>query len=206
MTSSPTERLLRERSSSMSIPKDQRIDKTELGKFELTFQCQPNVVSLGEQKCFIEFAEHIGKKWEENEASFDDEWFKRAAAKSPRFSLDGPDGRDFGLVQVRPGLQGADRHIFDSLARLHLARVRKSEISLEMIWDTQTISDELGQGLLEVARQVARKIKDTPPNVKNIGEYCKQEACWTAVQKRPLHRSPTAWPGSQTDPEDRLVQ
>jgi hypothetical protein len=163
-------------------PKDQRIDKTEMGKFELTFQCQPNVVSLGEQKCFIEFAEYIGKKWGENEASFDDEWFKRAAARALVFRWTDRMVATSDWYRSDRGFKA--QIVTYSIAWLvsYLARTRKSEISLEMIWNTQAISEELGRGLLEVARQVARKIKDTPPNVKNIGEYCKQEACWSAVQ------------------------
>jgi len=35
---------------------------------------------------------------------------------------------------------------------------------------------------LEVcAPAIAKKIKDAPPNVKNVGEYCKLQACWSAV-------------------------
>ena len=165
------------------FPRDQRIDKTELGKYELTFLCQPNVVSLGEQKCFIEFAEQIGKQWEQNEASFDDEWFKRAAAKALIFRWT---DRMVATSEWYKSDRGFKAQIVTyTIAWLvwYLARTRKSEISLEMIWGNQTISDELDHALQQIARQVAKKIKDTPPNVKNVGEYCKQEACWTAVQK-----------------------
>lgn len=163
-------------------PKDQRIDKTELGKFELTFMCQPHVVSLGEQKCFVEFAEFIGKKWEENEAAFDEEWFKAAAAKALLF-------RWADRLVATSDWYRSDRGfkaqiVTYTLAWLssYLARQRKSEISFETIWNSQTLSDEFERVLFDVARQVSKKIKDTPPNVKNIGEYCKQEACWSAVQ------------------------
>ncbi|MHC2432726.1 AIPR family protein [Bradyrhizobium sp. USDA 4451] len=164
-------------------PKDQRIDKTELGKFELTFLCQPNVVSLGEQKCFIEFAEYVGKKWEEDEASFDDEWFKRAAAKALVFRWTDRMVATSDWYKSDRGFKA--QIVMYSIAWLvsYLARIRRSEISLEVIWNAQSISADFGNGLLEVARQVARKIKEAPPSVKNIVEYCKQEACWNAVSK-----------------------
>jgi AIPR protein len=165
------------------FPNDQTIDKTELGKYELTFLCQPNIVSLGEQKCFIEFAEYIGKKWEENEATFDDGWFKRAVAKALIFRLT---DRMVATSEWYKSDRGFKAQIVTyAIAWLvwYLARSRKSEISFEMIWNTQTVSDELERALLLIARQVAKKIKATPPNVKNVGEYCKQEACWVAIQK-----------------------
>jgi hypothetical protein len=165
------------------FPRDQRIDKTELGKYELTFSCQPNVVSLGEQKCFIEFAEQIGKQWQQNETSFDDEWFKRASAKALIFRWT---DRMVATSEWYKSDRGFKAQIVTyTIAWLvwYLARTRKSEISLEVIWGNQAVSDELDRGLQQIARQIAKKIKDTPPNVKNVGEYCKQEACWTAVQK-----------------------
>lgn len=64
----------------------------------------------------------------------------------------------------------------------YLRRVRRAEISLETVWGVQTVSDELGEALQQIARQVAKKINDTPSTVKNVGEYCKQAACWNAVQ------------------------
>ena len=180
-------------------PRDQRIDKTELGKYELTFLCQPNVVSLGEQKCFIEYAEYIGKKWDENETSFDDEWFKRAAAKALIFRWT---DRMVATSEWYKSDRGFKAQIVTyTIAWLvwYLARGRKSEISLEMVWNTQTISEELERALLQVARQIAKKIKDTPPNVKNVGEYCKQEACWAAIQKAQFSVPEEAGARSETD-------
>lgn len=69
-----------------------------MAKYELSFLCQPNVVSLGEQKCFVEFTSQVGKLWEQSDASFDDDWFKKAVAKAIIFSLDGPYGRHLRLV------------------------------------------------------------------------------------------------------------
>lgn len=164
-------------------PKDQKIDKTELGKYELTFLCQPNVVSLGEQKCFVEFAELVGKEWDQNPASFDDDWFKRAVAKALIFRW--TDRMVAGSEWYKSDRGFKAQIVTYTIAWLvsYLAKVRKSEIAYDMIWGAQTISDELDRTLQQIARQIAKAIKQTPPNVKNVGEYCKQEACWSAIQK-----------------------
>jgi hypothetical protein len=164
------------------FPKDQVIDKTEMAKYELSFLCQPNVVSLGEQKCFVEFTSQIGKIWEQSDASFDDDWFRKAVAKAIIFRWTDRMVATSDWYKSNRGFKA--QIITYTIAWLvsYLSRVREAEISLETVWSVQSLSDELGQALQQIARQVARKINDTPPTVKNVGEYCKQPACWNAVQ------------------------
>ncbi|BBO06289.1 hypothetical protein SG09_56390 [Bradyrhizobium ottawaense] len=165
------------------FPKDQVIDKTDLGKFELSWLCQPHVVSLGEQKCFVEFTGKIGKEWEKDESAFDEEWFRRVVAKAIVF-------RWTDRMVAASDWYKEDRGYKAQIVTYTLAwtvawlkRARNSEVSLDRIWTNQAISNELGAILEHVAREVASKIKDTPGNVKNVGEYCKQAACWAAVEK-----------------------
>jgi hypothetical protein len=55
------------------------------------------------------------------------------------------------------------------------------ELDLHLIWQRQELPDEIGEVLRQLAPQVAATIKDTPPQMKNGGEYCKQQACWVTV-------------------------
>jgi hypothetical protein len=55
------------------------------------------------------------------------------------------------------------------------------ELDLNLIWQRQELSDEVGDVLRQLAPQVAATIKDAPPQMKNVGEYCKQQACWATV-------------------------
>lgn len=55
------------------------------------------------------------------------------------------------------------------------------ELDLNLIWQRQELPDEVGEVLRQIAPQVAETIKDAPPQMKNVGEYCKQQACWAAV-------------------------
>ncbi|UGY02462.1 AIPR family protein [Bradyrhizobium quebecense] len=182
------------------FPKDQVIDKTDLGKFELSWLCQPHVVSLGEQKCFVEFTGKIGKEWEKDESVFDEEWFRRMVAKAIVF-------RWTDRMVAASEWYKEDRGYKAQIVTYTLAwtvawlkRARNSEISLERIWANQAISNELSSILEHVAREVARKIKDTPGNVKNVGEYCKQAACWAVVEKMPIRI------GNMFPPDVRSIQ
>ena len=56
-----------------------------------------------------------------------------------------------------------------------------SSLDLQQIWRRQDVSDELKEALSRCARDVAVTIKATPPQMKNISEYCKRQACWAAV-------------------------
>jgi hypothetical protein len=54
-------------------------------------------------------------------------------------------------------------------------------INLQEIWNKQDLPDGLKKTLEVCAPAIAEKIKDAPSNVKNVGEYCKLQACWFAV-------------------------
>ena len=127
------------------FPKDQVIDKTEVAKYELSFLCKPNVVSLGEQKCFVEFTSQIGKSWAQSDASFDDEWFRRSVAKAIVFRWTDRMVATSDWYKANRGYKA--QIVTYTIAWLvsHLYRARKAEISLEAVWSNQAVSDDLGQ-------------------------------------------------------------
>ena len=49
----------------LQYPKDQVVLKTDVSKYDLTFECKPYLVSQGAQKAFLSFADGISKRWEE---------------------------------------------------------------------------------------------------------------------------------------------
>jgi hypothetical protein len=163
-----------------AFPRDQFIDKTDLAKFEVTFECRPHVVSRGAQKCFLDYAERIGKAWEQSEARFDEHWFRNIVAEAIVFrGVDKLIGRSDWYQQDR----GYKAQIVTyAIAWLvHHLRERGQEIDLDVIWRRQELPSEIASAVAQIAPQVAASIKDAPPAIKNVGEYCKQQACWVAV-------------------------
>lgn len=164
----------------LEFPRDQLIDKTDLAKFEVTFECRPHIVSRLAQKCFLDFADRAGKAWEASEASFNENWFRTVVAEAIVFrSVDRMVARSDWYQQDR----GYKLQIVTyAIAWLvHELRERGLEINLEIIWQRQELPQEIAEVLAQIAPQVADTIKDAPPQMKNVGEYCKQQACWAAV-------------------------
>ena len=63
----------------------------------------------------------------------------------------------------------------------HLRKSGGSSIDLQRIWNRQVPGDVLKSAIETISPVVAIKIKDAPASVKNIGEYCKHQACWSSI-------------------------
>ena len=164
----------------LEFPRDQFIDKTDLAKFEVTFQCRPHVVSRHAQKCFLEYAEQVGKAWEASEAQFNEHWFRSVVAKAIAFRWTDKMIGHSAWYQEDRGYKA--QVVTYTLAWLvnHLYK-QGLELDLNIIWQRQELPAEIGEVLRQLARQVATTLKNAPPQMKNVGEYCKQQACWAVV-------------------------
>jgi hypothetical protein len=164
----------------MEFPRDQLIDKTDLAKLEVTFECRPHIVSRLAQKCFLDFAEKVGKVWEISEARFNEHWFRNVVAKAIVFrSLDRLVARAEWYQQDRGFKLQVVTYAIAWL--VHHLQARGQEINLDLIWQRQELPAEIADALAQITPQVAKTINQAPPEMKNVGEYCKQQACWAAV-------------------------
>ena len=168
----------------LEFPRDQFIDKTDLAKFEVTFECRPHIVSRGAQKCFLEYAEKVGKAWEASEAPFNEHWFRCIVAKAIAFRW--TDKMIGGSAWYQEDRGYKAQIVTYTLAWLvnHL-QSQGLELDLNLIWQRQELPEEVGAVLRQLAPQVAATVKDAPPQMKNVGEFCKQQACWAAVAGSP---------------------
>ena len=164
------------------FPRDQLIVKTDLAKYETTFECAPHIVSRGAQKCFLAFAENVGKQWEKDPSVYNEGYFKNLAAKSLVF-------RWIDRMVARSDWYKNDRGYKAQIVTYTLAwlidRVRQekmADLDLRGIWNKQAVQGELQKVFEEVAPEVAAVIKDAPENIRNVGEYCKRQLCWSQVQ------------------------
>ncbi len=168
------------------FPKDQTLQKTDLAKYQATFDCKPHVVSTGAQKCFLSFAEGVGKSWDANPDRFNDDYFKRAIAKAIVFRWT---DRMVGLSDWYKQDRGYKANIVTyTVAWLvnHLASKHSSQIDLVQVWKSQSVGDDLRMALEDIAPQIAQLLKSPPEEVRNISEYAKQQACWARVKSAEL--------------------
>ena len=161
-------------------PRNQMFTKTDLAKFEMTWNQLPNIVSLGAQKNFKEFAGRTDKKWQEDELWFNEQHFRELVVKAILFR------RTEKLVMEQSWYQGGYRAnvVTYSLAILsrNIGAAFKS-LNFTQIWKQQTLTDNCEYQITLIAEQVHEIIQDTPPNVSNVTEWCKRELCWKNIQR-----------------------
>jgi hypothetical protein len=155
-------------------PKSQLITKTDLAKYELSFEGQPHHVSDGAQKCFSRYVEQLPKV---DVNKLTEVWFRRIVAKCILFKrLDENIQRSKWYVEDR----GYKAQIVTYTIAVCADSFRTAgyQIDLDRIWREQSVSEGLLSWLMDEARMVANIIKNPPSNVRNITEFAKREFCW----------------------------
>ena len=167
----------------LQYPKDQLVLKTDVSKYELTFECKPHLVSQGAQKTFLAFADEISDRWEKDAKQLGEGYFKDLISKAVVFRWT---DRMIGASGWYRSDRGYKAQIVTYTVAWVVNQVRlesDSEIDLRQIWTRQSVPEALAQALSAGAPLVAAIIKDAPESVRNISEYAKQQGCWRAVQK-----------------------
>ena len=168
----------------LQYPKDQVVLKTDVSKYELTFECRPYLVSQGAQKAFLAFADEISARWEKDAQQLGEGYFKDLMSKAIVFRWT---DRMIGSSVWYRSDRGYKAQIVTYTVAWVVDEVRRalnSEADLRQVWTRQSVPEALVQVLTDAAPLVATIIKDAPESVRNISEYAKRQACWTAVQNK----------------------
>lgn len=152
-------------------PPAQKFAKTDLAKFENTWDLRPNIVSLGAQKNFADFTLRLSER-----PTFepDEQYFRQLVARAILFR------RSERIVSAR-NFGGYRANIVTySLALLnHLTAGR---IDLEEIWRMQGLPPEIEKAIDHLSVKVHASITD-PPRGANVTEWCKRPACWDRIRE-----------------------
>ncbi len=162
------------------FPKSQVIVKTDLAKYLMTAACRPDVVSQGAQKCFLAFAEIVANEWERNSDNFNEEYFKNAVANTILFRWT---DRMVSQAEWYVADRGYKANIVTyTVAWLfHMVRKKGLEVDTNAIWSLQDLPEDMKAALRAVAPVIAKDLKNPPPEMKNVSEYCKRQVCWSRV-------------------------
>ena len=159
----------RRRAFAAEHPTRQRFGKTDLAKFENTWDQLPHIVSRGAQKNFSDFMIRHSNR---DLVDVDRAHFERAVAKAILF-------RTAERIVQRQNFGGYRANIVTYTLSL-LARSVSQQIDLARIWRNQALSDDLQLTIAELSHEVHRIIT-SPPSVQNITEWCKSSQCWQSV-------------------------
>ena len=187
----------------LQYPKDQLVLKTDVSKYELTFECKPHLVSQGAQKAFLAFADEISNRWEKDAKQLGEGYFKDLISKAIVFRWT---DRAIGASEWYRSDRGYKAQIVTYTVAWVVSQVRQeldSEIDLRRIWSRQAVPEALAQALSAAAPLVAAVIKDAPESVRNISEYAKHQGCWRAVQNKVSMTLPADIGSCLIDRDDR---
>ena len=147
-------------------PLPQKFTKTDLAKFENTWDELPHFVSRGAEKNFALWtATREDRGW----PIVDERYFQRLVAKAILFRR----AEQIVSAQEYPGY----RANIVTYALAWLTRRSGRRIPLDAIWATQSLSNVLIQAI-DKAATFARRHITNPPGGRNITEWCKKEECW----------------------------
>ena len=160
----------RRRAFSEEHPTRQRFTKTDLAKFENTWDQLPHVVSRGAQKNFSDYMIRLGER---DLTIVDRPRFERLVAKAIMF-------RTAERIVQRQNFGGYRANIVTYTLAL-LSNATSQRIDLDLIWRDQSLTQNLQDVIAELSHDVRRIIIE-PPTARNITEWCKTERCWETVR------------------------
>ena len=160
----------RRKAFSAEHPTRQRFTKTDLAKFENTWDQLPHIVSRGAQK---NFSNYMIKMGERDQVIPDQAYFERLVSKAILF-------RTAERIVQQQGFGGYRANIVTYTISL-VSHATSQRIDLGRIWREQGLTEKLRVAIAELSHEVHRIITN-PPGARNITEWCKAEPCWDAVR------------------------
>jgi len=155
----------------LANPSRQKFVKTDLAKFENTWNQLPWIVSLGAQKNFRDFTARISER---KGFKADREYFQKLVAKAILF-------RSTEKIVSSQNYGGYRANIVTySLAWISFLSYQR--IDLNKIWKLQSLSETLSEAIREISKTVHLHVT-TPPGGRNITEWCKKEECWKKLKE-----------------------
>lgn len=152
-------------------PAAQRFTKTDLAKYENTWDQLPHIVALGAEKNFREFTLRLKDR---GDFLPDPEYFQRLIGKAILFK------RSEKLIG---GLALGGYRAQTVTYTLGLIAHRTGQrLNLDDIWRRQALTKELEDAIEYLAPKV-HDVLLAAPGKGNVGEWAKKPACWAAVQR-----------------------
>lgn len=159
-------------------PKAQLFAKTDLAKYENTWDQLPHHVSKGAQKNFKEFMMRLTAR---GKFTPDQRYFQNLVAKAILFK------RAERLVDEQKF--GGYRANIVTYTLSWISHHTSQRINLDEIWKQQSLPTALESAIVTVSHCAHAHIINAP-NGANIGEWCKNQKCWTTFQGVSIQMAP----------------
>lgn len=173
----------------MLHPKKQLITKTDVARFDATFDGVPHIVSSGAQKNIAAFGKTITQAWAVDPTAFDLAYFQRLVSRA--ILTRAADA----AIPAQPWYQGSIvRPLASYTLALMSSRMRALNVQpdYESIWRGQRAPEPFMQEAMRVAEKVLPLLTEIPEElVRNrlVTEWVKREACWVRVEASDIRLS-----------------
>lgn len=165
----------------MQNPKDQKITKTDIAKYQNTWRQYPYFVSLGAQKNFTKFANFIVDEWDKDDVQFNEQFYRNTVVVAILFKC---------IDKIVPKQNWYEKGykaniVVYTLAFFHFLIKKlypEHELNMRYIWDKQSVPEPIYDELVRMAEFVFRHITDEKRPITNVTEWCKKEQCWIALK------------------------
>jgi hypothetical protein len=163
-------------------PKKQILTKTDVARFDTTFEGGPHIVSSGAQKNIAAFGKIVTQAWNEDPTNFDLIYYQRLI------------GRAILTRAVDAAIPAQDWYpgsILRPLTTYTLAlmssrmRAANQQPDYDVIWKGQKAPDLFMKEAMRIAKRLLPLLQEIPEEqVRNrlITEWVKREACWERVE------------------------
>jgi hypothetical protein len=162
-------------------PRANVITKTDLAKYHNAWRGLPHIVSFGAQKNFKAFAEWIAERWEQEDAHYNEEFYRESVALAILFR------HTERMVPRQPWYQQGYRANIVAYTVAKLAAIIASccsgkVLDLRSVWNRQAVTDAIDRQLTSISEAVFDVIVSPELGFQNVTEWCKKAACWTRVK------------------------
>jgi len=157
-------------------PSAQMFKKIDLARYMNIYQLRPDIASTGGQKGFAKFAAWVVKEWEDNQAIFNEEYFKEVVAlaiinkEADKIIRNQPWYNSYKANIVAYTIS----KIFYTVETDH----PKEIISLRNIWSKQNLSQAWIKQIETTSEVMYKILIDDSRPVENVTEWAKRESCW----------------------------
>lgn len=146
------------------------LTKTDLAKVLLSWDCKPDIVSLGSQKCFQKFMSDMESG---DRIKPTNQYFQHCIAKTILF-------RSMEKIVMQQKFGGYKANIV-AYTYYKLMLLTGKRIDLNYIWENQEISQALAAEITNLCR-VIQQFLVIDNNGKNVSEFSKSKACISGVE------------------------
>jgi hypothetical protein len=173
----------------MLNPKKQVLTKTDVARFDTTFEGAPHQVSSGAQKNIAAFGKIIEKAWSIDPTDFDLAYYQRLVGRA---ILTRAVDAAIPAQEWYPG--SILRPLTTYTLSLMSSRMQAEQLqpNYEAIWRAQRAPDAFMREAMRIAERVLPLLQEIPEaQVRNrlITEWVKREACWQRVEESDIQLS-----------------